>query len=150
MMPPINWQPVTTEIVWAPIGLHRISPSSGEARHVLVDKKAGENMMNAFCYIDEVLWIDFDHRHGASAGDLVGLRWHDQLGIMAAVRWSYRGEAEIKGAGYRFFSPSFRWSKETLRPDGFSGCDAGALVNAPAFKTMPRIELVQLKPEVKL
>ena len=145
MMPPKTWEPLTTEMVWMPVGLHRISPSTGEARHALVDQRAGENMLSAFEYIEERPWLDFDHVRKQSAGELVGLRWDERLGIVAAVRWSYRAEAEIKGGGYRFFSPTFRWNRETLRPDGFIGTDAGGLVNSPAFKTMPRIELLQLK-----
>ena len=138
-----------SEIVFLPEGEHHITPSvNGKAQRITVkvpaDKGASIATKLQASLADRQKqnvrpWFDFEHKGGKASAIPTAFRYEAGKGIMASVEWTGAGKAAIDGRDFSYFSPAFLISQDGT-PSSLPASGAiGALVNEPAFRSIPRI-----------
>jgi phage I-like protein len=138
------------EIVYIPEGEHEIRPEvNGKPGKITVRVPKGKGASIAATLqadLEKRLSdnvrpiIDFDHnRSGAAAAIPSRFRYQEGLGVVLALDWTSSGRQAIEGRDFSYFSPEFLIQDDGT-PGGLPAKGAiGALVNNPAFRSMPRI-----------
>lgn len=141
---------VPAKIVYIPEGVHTITPTvDGKPKTITVSLPAHRGSEIAAKLNSELERrqsenvrpiIDFDHRHsGPAAGIPKSFSYESGVGLILEVDWSQAGRSAVEGRDYSYFSPEFLLGTDGT-PEGIpSRGPVGALVNSPAFRSIPRI-----------
>lgn len=147
----------SASIVFIPEGKNVITPSvNGKAKTITVNlnDNNGESIAAKFNQdLQKRLSggvrpiFDFDHKETGPASAIPkSFRYEKGKGIVAEIEWTGAGKDAIEAKNYSYFSPCFKLG-ENGEPVGLPEFGAlGALVNDPAFRTIPRIAASNLEP----
>lgn len=137
------------EVVFLPEGVHAIhANTNGAAKRSTVRITAARGPAIAAKLNQDLVrrqsqnvrpWVDFGHAEGAAAALPKAFRYEPGKGVVLAVEWTDAGRRAIEGKDWSYFSPVF-YLGDDGEPDGLPAKGpVGALVNEPAFRTIPRI-----------
>lgn len=139
----------TNEIVFLPVGVHKITPVSGGIGRpikVLIEAQAAGEIEKQRREITsrtgKRIYFDFNHEDGPASFWPETFAWRAGEGVVAKGEWSASGRRAVEGKDFRMFSPVFHVDDKRKDPARVVCCEQarpnmGGLVNDPAFSALP-------------
>jgi hypothetical protein len=139
----------TNEIVFLPVGVHKITPVSGGIGRpikVLIEAQAAGEIEKQRREITsrtgKRIYFDFNHEDGPASFWPESFAWRTSEGVVAKGEWSASGRRAVEGKDFRMFSPVFHVDDKRKDPARVICCEQarpnmGGLVNDPAFSALP-------------